>query len=49
MKKIAMVLVALLAVSFVLFAGGQKAGGGAAGERIKITLLMRNITVYYEK
>jgi ABC-type sugar transport system substrate-binding protein len=49
MKKIAMVLVILLTVSCVLFAGGQKAGGEADGGKIRITLLMRNMNEQFLK
>jgi ABC-type sugar transport system substrate-binding protein len=52
MKKIALVLVVLLAVSSVLFAaGGQQSGGAASAgsDKVQITLLMRNMDEQFLK
>jgi ABC-type sugar transport system substrate-binding protein len=48
MKKIAMILAVLFAVSSVLFAGGQGAGG-AGGGKTQIALLMRNMDEQFLK
>ncbi|MDR2478980.1 MAG: substrate-binding domain-containing protein, partial [Treponema sp.] len=48
MKKIVMILVALLTVTAALFAGGQKAGGGDSG-KTQIALLMRNMDEQFLK
>ena len=47
MKKIAMILVVLLAVSSVVFAGGQKAG--SSDGKVRIALLMRNMDEQFLK
>ncbi|MDR1253210.1 MAG: substrate-binding domain-containing protein [Treponema sp.] len=51
MRKFVMILVVLLAVSSVLFAGGQRAGstGSAGSGRVQIALLMRNMDEQFLK